>query len=61
MVGVTVQTMDGGDTASLPMMLVEAEGQLAGVGVEVPEEVADRGYRSNKMVTGVRDRGCGST
>ena len=56
-VGVTVQTMDGGDTASLPVTLDEAERQLAGVGVEAQEVVADKGYHSNKTMTGVRDRG----
>lgn len=56
-VGVTVQTMDGGDTASLPVTLDEAERQLAGVGVEAQEVVADKGYHSNKTMTGIRDRG----
>ena len=54
--GVTVQTMDGGDTASLPVTLDEAERQLAGVGVEAQEVVAE-GYHSNKTMTGIRDRG----
>ena len=58
-VTVTVQTMDGGDTASLPETLDEAERQLAEMEVEVePKEVvADKGYHSNKTMTGVHDRG----
>ena len=42
-VGLTVQTMDGGDTASLPVTLDEAERQLAEAGVEAQEVVADKG------------------
>ena len=45
-VAATVQTMDGGDTASLPVTLDEAERQLAEVGVEPREVVADKGYHS---------------
>ncbi len=56
-VAVTVQTMDGGDTASLPVTLDEAERQLAGLGAEPQEVVADKGYHSNKTMTAVRDRG----
>ncbi len=56
-VGVTVQTMDGGDTASLPVTLDEAEQRLAEVGAEAKEVVADKGYHSNKTMTGVKDRG----
>ena len=55
-VGLTVQTMDGGDTASLPVTLDEAERQLAEVGAEASEVVADKGYHSNKTMTGVKDR-----
>ena len=54
-VAVTVQTMDGGDTASLPVTLDEAQRQLAEV--EPREVVADKGYHSNKTMTGVQDRG----
>lgn len=54
---VTVQSMDGGDTASLPVTLDEAERQLAAVEVAPGEVVADKGYHSNKTMTGVRDRG----
>ena len=55
-VGLTVQTMDGGDTASLPVTLDEAERQLAEVGAEASEVVADKGYHSNKTMTGVKER-----
>ena len=39
------------------MTLDEAERQLAGVGVEAQEVVADKGYHSNQTMTGIRDRG----
>ena len=55
-VAVTVQKMDGGDTASLPVTLDEAERQLAEVGAEPREVVADKGYHSNKTMTGVKER-----
>ena len=55
-VGLTVQTMDGGDTASLPVTLDEAERQLAEAGVEAQEVVADKGYHSNATMTGVKER-----
>ena len=55
--GVTVQTMDGGDTASLPETLDEAERRLAEVGAEVQEVVADKGYHSNRTMTDVKERG----
>ena len=42
----TVQTMDGGDTASLPVTLDETERRLAEVGAEPKEVVADKGYHS---------------
>ena len=57
LVAVTVQTMDGGDVASLPNTLDEAERQLAEVGTEPHEVVADKGYHANKTMTGVKDRG----
>ena len=56
-VAVTIQTMDGGDTASLPVTLDEAERQLASVGVEAQEVVADKGYHSNATLTHLTDRG----
>ena len=48
--------MDGGDTASLPNTLDEAECQLAEVGAEPREVVADKGYHSNKTMTETEDR-----
>ncbi len=41
--GVTVQTMDGGDTASPPVTPDEAERRPAEVGAEAQEVVADKG------------------
>ena len=55
-VGLTVQTMDGGDTASLAVTLDEAERRLAEVGAEAKEVVADKGYHSNQTMTGVKER-----
>lgn len=55
--GVTVQTMDGGDTASLPVTLDETERRLAEVGAEPKEVVGDKGYHSNATMTGVAERG----
>ena len=56
-VAVTVQTMDGGDCASLPVTLDETERRLAEVGAEPREVVADKGYHSNATMTGVKERG----
>ena len=56
-VAVTVQTMDGGDCASLPVTLEETERRLAEVGAEPREVVADKGYHSNATMTGVKERG----
>ena len=56
-VATTVQTMDGGDTASLGVTLDEAERRLEEVGVEAQEVVADKGYHSNRTMTGVKERG----
>ena len=56
-VATTVQTTDGGDTASLPVTLDEAERRLAEAGVEAAEVVADKGYHSNRTMTDVRERG----
>ena len=55
--GVTVQTMDGGDTASPPVTLDETERRLAELGAEPKEVVADKGYHSNATMTGVKKRG----
>ena len=63
-VGLTVQTMDGGDTASLPVTLDEAERQLAEAGVEaqgggggqgLPLE-RDHDGREGAEAAGVRER-----
>jgi len=56
-VGTTVQTMDGGDTASLPNTLDEAQRRLAELGAEPGEVVADKGYHSNKTMTEIEGRG----
>jgi transposase len=55
--GVTVQTMDGGDTASLPVTLDETERRLAEEGAEPKEVVADKGYHSNATMTDTSERG----
>ena len=55
--GVTVQTMDGGDTASLPVTLAETERRLTAVGAEAKEVVGDKGYHSNRTMAGVKKRG----
>ena len=56
-VAATVQTMDGGDTASLGVTLDEADRRLAEVGVEAKEVVADKGYHSNGTMTDLKERG----
>ena len=56
-VAVTVRKMDGGDTASLPNKLDEAERQLAVLAAEPQEVVADKGYHSNKTIKRVNGRG----
>jgi len=56
-VATTVQTMDGGDCASLPVTLDETERRLADVGAEPEEVVADKGYHSNATMTGTSERG----
>ena len=56
-VATTVQTMDGGDTASLAVTLDEAERRLAEVGAEAQEVVADKGYHSNRTMTDLKKRG----
>ena len=56
-VGVTVQTTDGGDTASLAETLDEAAEQLAGLGAAAAEVVCDKGYHSNKTMKELAGRG----
>lgn len=46
-VAVTVQTMDGGDCASMPVTLEEAGRQLSALAIAPREAVADKGYHSN--------------
>ena len=54
---VAVQTMDGGDTAWLPVTLDETEQRLPEVGAEAKEVVGDKGYHSNATMPGVKKRG----
>ena len=56
-VAVTVQTMDGGDCASMPNTLDEAERQLQNLDVQPREAVADKGYHSNATMKGLKQRG----
>lgn len=56
-VGVTVQTTDGGDVASLTETLDEAAEQLAELGGEAAEVVCDKGYHSNKTMKELAGRG----
>ena len=56
-VAVTVQTMDGGDCASMPNTLDEAERQLQDLDVQPREAVADKGYHSNATMKGLKQRG----
>ncbi len=56
-VATTVQTMDGGDAASMPATLDEADRRLAEAGVEAKEVVADKGYHSNGTMTDLKERG----
>ena len=60
-VAVTVQAIDGGDNASLPETLDEAEPQLAELGGGAATEVAcDKGYHSNRTMTDLAERGSSS-
>ena len=56
-VAVTVQTMDGGDCASMPNTLEEAERQLGGVDAQAREVVADKGYHSNATMKRLKAQG----
>ena len=56
-VGVTVQTMDGGDVASLGETLDEAAERLAELGGAAAEVVCDKGYHSNETMKEVAGRG----
>ena len=57
LVGVTVQTMDGGDTASLEVTLDAATEQLEALDLTAQEVVADKGYHSNKVMDSLEARG----
>ena len=53
----TVQSMKGGDTASLPKTLDEASKQLGEVELEAEEVVADKAYHSNGTMKDLKERG----
>lgn len=53
----TVQSMKGGDTASLSGTLDEAARQLGEVELEAEEVVADKGYHSNGTMKDLKSRG----
>ena len=55
-VAVTVQTTDGGDTASLSSTLDEASERLSSIDVVPEEVVADKGYHANKTMTDLKAR-----
>ncbi len=52
----TVQSMKGGDTASLPKTLDEASKQLGEVELEAEEVVADKAYHSNGTMKDLKER-----
>ena len=52
----TVQSMKGGDTASLPKTLDEAAKQLGEVELAAQEVVADKGYHSNRTIEDLKKR-----
>ena len=56
-VAVTVRTMDGGDSASMPSTLDEAGRRLEALDVEPKEVVADKGYHRNATMKGIEERG----
>ena len=56
-VAVTVQSMDGGDTASLAPTLDAAEERLAALDIQAREVVADKGHHSNATMTQLKARG----
>ena len=53
----TVQSMEGGDVASLPRTLEEAAKQLGEVELAAEEMVADKGYHSNGTMKDLEKRG----
>ena len=56
-VAVAAQTMDGGDCASMPNTLDDAERRLGDLDVQPREAVADKGYHSNATMKGLKARG----
>lgn len=54
---VTVQTMNGGDGASMPIKLDEAGRQLSALEIEPREAVADKGYHSNATMKRLKASG----
>jgi len=57
LVAVTVQTMDGGDTASVERTLDVATEHLDAVDLTAKVVVADKGYHSNAVMVSVKSRG----
>ncbi len=53
----TVQSMEGGDTASLGTTLDEAARQLGDLELAAEEVVADKGYHSNGTMMDLKERG----
>ena len=56
-VAITVQTMDGGDTASIAGTLDEVTENLDAMELTAKEVVADKGYHSNAVMVSVKGRG----
>lgn len=57
LVGVTVQTMDGGDTDSLEVILDALTEQLEALDLMSQEVIADKGYHSNKVMVSLEAHG----
>ena len=55
-VAVTIQTTDGGDTASLVATLDEATNQLSTMELAPEEVVTDKGYHSNATMVDLKER-----
>ena len=55
-VAVIVQTMDGGDSASMPGTLEDAGSWLALLEIEPREVVADKGYHSNSTIMAIANQ-----
>ena len=61
MVAVTVQTMDGGDTASIEETLDVITEHLDAMELRAEEVVTDKGYHSNAVMVSVKERGLRSS